>query len=88
MIGGVGVIGSVSALHLDFNHAYESNKAARKAGSQVGGSKGRQVDRERTEANAIRFVMSPVVSITRFEPNGDTWPEVSIGMLAMANVKI
>lgn len=48
----------------------------------------RQVVRERKEANAIRFVMSPVVSITRFEPNGDTWPEVSIGMLAMANVEI
>lgn len=73
----------MSALHLDFNHAYESNKAARK----VGGER-RQMVRERTEANAIRFVMSPVVSITRFEPNGDTWPEVSIGMLAMANVEI
>lgn len=79
----------MSALHLDFNHAYESNKAARKAGRwEEGEEAGRQVDRERTEANAIRFVMSPVVSITRFEPNGDTWPEVSIGMLAMANVEI
>lgn len=51
------------------------------------------MERERArgaEANAIRFVMSPVVSIARFEPTGDTWPEVSAGMLAMAmaNVEI
>lgn len=78
----------MSALHLDFNHPYESNKAARKAGRREEEGAGSQVVRERTEANAIRFVMSPVVSITRFEPNGDTWPEVSIGMLAMANVEI
>lgn len=58
------------------------------ARQEEGGSWQVSRESERTEANAIRFVMSPVVSITRFEPNGDTWPEVSTGMLAMANVEI